>query len=62
MGENKESQCLEVEIGRAVLQVRRLGYPVSLGEIINYLSEERVREKDKVRRCFLTRAINLLME
>ncbi|HGM5323921.1 TPA: hypothetical protein ACKP12_004106 [Serratia marcescens] len=62
MGEVKECQYLEAEIGRAVLQVRRLGYPVTLGEVINYLVEERRREMDKVRRGFLTRAINLLME
>ncbi|ULH10809.1 hypothetical protein MF265_23330 [Serratia marcescens] len=61
MTEDDDAKHILLEIGRAVVHLRRQSYPINLGEIVEHLSDERGAEENKVRRGALTRAIKLLM-
>ncbi|MNO05086.1 hypothetical protein D3C81_2263270 [compost metagenome] len=51
---------IRLEIGKAVIGLQQRGRYVCLGEIVSYLSEERLTECNVIRRGVLSRAMNLL--
>lgn len=60
MTEDEDMDRIRLEIGKAVIGLQQRGRYVCLGEIVSYLSEERLTECNVIRRGALSRAMNLL--